>query len=54
MEKEDLMRVIQFLQQHNLPIKILVTDRHRQIGTGKLILKSSTTMMCGMLLKVDV
>ena len=32
MEKEGLLRVIQYLQQHGLNIDILVTDRHRQIS----------------------
>lgn len=31
-EKERLMRVIQSLQQHQLPISVLVTDRHKQIN----------------------
>ena len=32
MEKEGLYRVMQFLQQQDLTIEVLVTDRHRQIA----------------------
>lgn len=32
MEKEGLMRVIKKLQDHNLNIKVLVTDRRLQIA----------------------
>lgn len=32
MEKEGLLRVIQFLQLHGMNIDVLVTDRHRQIS----------------------
>ena len=31
MEKEELQRVLQFLQQQGLTIEVLVTDRHREI-----------------------
>ena len=32
MEKEGSHRVLQFLQQNNLEVEILVTDRHKQIN----------------------
>ena len=32
MEKEGLQRVLQFIQQQDLTIEVLVTDRHRQIN----------------------
>lgn len=32
MEKEGLLRVLNFLQELDLTIDILVTDRHRQIN----------------------
>ena len=32
MEKEGLLRGIQFLEQKGLTIKVLVTDRHKQIN----------------------
>ena len=32
MEKEGLQRVLNFLQQQGLTIKVLVTDRNRQIN----------------------
>lgn len=31
MEKEGLIRAIQFMESNNLSINLLVTDRHRQI-----------------------
>ena len=32
MEKEGLLRCLQFLQEQDLSIEALVTDRHRQIN----------------------
>ena len=32
MEKEGLRRCMDFLQDHNLTIDVLVTDRHKQIN----------------------
>ena len=32
MEKEGLLRVLNFLQEQNLTTDVLVTDRHRQIN----------------------
>ena len=32
MEKEGLVRALDFLKQHTLSVGVLVTDRHRQIA----------------------
>ena len=32
MEKEGLHRAMKFLHQQNLPISVIVTDRHKQIN----------------------
>ena len=32
MEKEGLVRTLEFLKKHGLSVEVLVTDRHRQIA----------------------
>ena len=32
MEKEGLDRAMKFLNQQNVPVEVIVTDRHRQIN----------------------
>ena len=51
MEKEGLQRSLKYLQQHEMTIGVMVTDRHKQINKWlrETILTSVTSMMVGML-----
>ena len=55
MEKEGLVRTLEFLKKHGLSVEVLVTDRHRQIASMSEIniLRLSIVMMFATLQRVS-